>query len=379
MRTSILPAIALMLAASPAVAGEAHKEAFGKLADGTPVEAVLLSNTHGMKVRVLAWGAALQELVVPGRKGATDVILGYDDMTGYLKASNYFGATVGRYANRIAKGRFTLDGKVYELATNDGPNALHGGARGFDKHLWTIDRVASGAKSASAMLTYTSPDGEEGYPGTMKVTATFTLTETNELEVTYRATSDKPTIANITNHSYFNLGGVAAGHSATEALVTIPAAHYTPVDTTLIPTGEIRSVEGTPFDFRKPRRVSERIRDGRDEQLRIGRGYDHNWVVSRAPVSGLQLMAKVEDPVSGRTMQIFSNQPGVQFYTGNFLDGTATGKGGVIYRQGDGLCFEPQVFPDTPNKPSFGSARLDPGQTYENRIVYRFSVARAAS
>jgi aldose 1-epimerase len=379
MRTSILPAIALMLAASPAVAGEAHKEAFGKLADGTPVEAVLLSNTHGMKVRVLAWGAALQELVVPGRKGATDVILGYDDMTGYLKASNYFGATVGRYANRIAKGRFTLDGKVYELATNDGPNALHGGVRGFDKHLWTIDRVASGAKSASATLTNTSPDGEEGYPGTMKVTATFTLTETNELEVTYRATSDKPTIANITNHSYFNLGGVAAGHSATEALVTIPAAHYTPVDTTLIPTGEIRSVEGTPFDFRKPRRVSERIRDGRDEQLRIGRGYDHNWVVSRAPVSGLQLMAKVEDPVSGRTMQIFSNQPGVQFYTGNFLDGTATGKGGVIYRQGDGLCFEPQVFPDTPNKPSFGSARLDPGQTYENRIVYRFSVARAAS
>lgn len=379
MRTSILPAIALMLAASPAVAGEAHKEAFGKLADGTPVEAVLLSNTHGMKVRVLAWGAALQELVVPGRKGATDVILGYDDMTGYLKASNYFGATVGRYANRIAKGRFTLDGKVYELATNDGPNALHGGVRGFDKHLWTIDRVASGAKSASATLTYTSPDGEEGYPGTMKVTATFTLTETNELEVTYRATSDKPTIANITNHSYFNLGGVAAGHSATEALVTIPAAHYTPVDTTLIPTGEIRSVEGTPFDFRKPRRVSDRIRDGRDEQLRIGRGYDHNWVVSRAPVSGLQLMAKVEDPVSGRTMQIFSNQPGVQFYTGNFLDGTATGKGGVIYRQGDGLCFEPQVFPDTPNKPSFGSARLDPGQTYENRIVYRFSVARAAS
>ena len=379
MRTSILPAIALMLAASPAVAGEAHKEAFGKLADGTPVEAVLLSNTHGMKVRVLAWGAALQELVVPGRKGATDVILGYDDMTGYLKASNYFGATVGRYANRIAKGRFTLDGKAYELATNDGPNALHGGVRGFDKHLWTIDRVASGAKSASATLTYTSPDGEEGYPGTMKVTATFTLTETNELEVTYRATSDKPTIANITNHSYFNLGGVAAGHSATEALVTIPAAHYTPVDTTLIPTGEIRSVEGTPFDFRKPRRVSERIRDGRDEQLRIGRGYDHNWVVSRAPVSGLQLMAKVEDPVSGRTMQIFSNQPGVQFYTGNFLDGTATGKGGVIYRQGDGLCFEPQVFPDTPNKPSFGSARLDPGQTYQNRIVYRFSVARAAS
>jgi aldose 1-epimerase len=376
MRTSIIPALVLALAATPALAGEAHQEAFGKLADGTPVEAVTLSNSHGMKVRVLAWGAALQELVVPGRSGPTDVILGYDDMTGYLKASNYFGATVGRYANRIAKGRFTLDGKNYQLATNDGPNALHGGNKGFDKHLWTIAKVDSDPKSATVILTYTSADGEEGYPGTMKVTATFTLTESNELHVTYRATSDKPTIANITNHSYFNLGGVAAGHSATEAVVTIPAAHYTPVDTTLIPTGEIRPVAGTPFDFRQPRRVSDRVRDGRDEQLRIARGYDHNGVVSRAPVSGLQLMAKVQDPASGRTMQIFSNQPGVQFYTGNFLDGTATGKGGVIYRQGDGLCFEPQVFPDTPNKPSFGSARLDPGQTYENRIVYRFSVTR---
>jgi len=376
MRTSIIPALVLALAATPALAGEAHRETFGKLDDGTPVEAVTLSNNHGMKVRVLAWGAAMQELIVPGRKGATDVILGYDDMTGYLKASNYFGATVGRYANRIAKGRFSLDGREYQLATNDGPNALHGGNKGFDKHLWTIVKVDSGPKSASATLTYTSPDGEEGYPGTMKVFADTTPTETDELHVNYRATTDKPTIANITNHSYFNLGGVAAGHSATESVVTIPAANYTPVDPTLIPTGEIRPVAGTPFDFRKPRRVSDRVRDGRDEQLRIGRGYDHNWVVSRAPVEGLQLMAKVEDPASGRTMEIFSNQPGVQFYTGNFLDGTATGKGGVIYRQGDGLCFEPQVFPDTPNKPSFGSARLDPGQTYENRIVYRFSVTR---
>ena len=375
MRTSMIPALMLALAATPAMAGEAHKAPFGHLADGTPVEGVTLSNHHGMKVRVLAWGAALQELIVPGRSGPTDVILGYDDMTGYLKASNYFGATIGRYANRIAKGRFTLDGKAYQLATNDGPNALHGGNRGFDKHMWTIARVDSGPQDASATLTYTSPDGEEGYPGTMQVTATFTLTESNELHVTYRASSDKPTIANITNHSYFNLGGVGAGHSATEAVVTIPAASYTPVDTTLIPTGEIRRVAGTPFDFRKPRRVADRIRDGRDEQLRIARGYDQNWVISRAPVKGLQLMAKVQDTASGRTMEIFSNQPGVQFYTGNFLDGTATGKGGVIYRQGDGLCFEPQVFPDTPNKPEFGSARLEPGQNYENRIVYRFSVA----
>jgi aldose 1-epimerase len=295
-------------------------------------------------------------------------------MEGYLKAPNYFGASVGRYANRIAKGRFTLDGKTYQLAVNDGPNALHGGLKGFDKQLWTIAKVTSGKDAASVTLTYTSRDGEEGYPGTMQVSATFTLTESNELHVTYRATSDKPTIVNLTNHSYFNLAGQASGISATEAVVTIPAQRYTPVDATLIPTGEIRPVAGTPFDFRTPHRVADRIRDGRAEQLRIGRGYDHNWVVSRAPVQGLQTMAKVEDRGSGRAMEILSNQPGVQFYTGNFLDGTAVGKAGTIYRQGDGLCFEPQVFPDTPNKPEFGSARLDPGATYENRIVYRFSV-----
>jgi aldose 1-epimerase len=337
---------------------------------------VTLSNAHGMKVRVLAWGAAMQELIVPGKKGPADVVLGYDGMEGYLKASNYFGATVGRYANRIAKGRFTLDGQAYQLATNDGPNALHGGVKGFDKHLWTIADVTSGAKSAAVTLTYTSPDGEEGYPGTMKVSATFVLTETDELRVTYRATSDRATIANITNHSYFNLAGQASGISATEAVLTIPANSFTPVDPTLIPTGELRPVAGTPFDFRTPHRIADRMRDGRDEQLRIGRGYDHNWVVSRAPVAGLHTVAKVEDRGSGRVMEILSNQPGVQFYSGNFLDGTATGKAGTIYRQGDGLALEPQVFPDTPNKPAFGSARLDPGKTYENRIVYRFSVRR---
>lgn len=376
MIKSMILTLVLSACATPALAGEGRRESFSELADGTPVEAVTLSNSHGMKLRVLAWGATLQELVVPGRKGPGDVVLGYDDMTGYLKASNYFGATVGRYANRIAKGHFTLRGTDYRLATNDGPNALHGGIRGFDKHLWTIAKVNSGPKSASTTLTYTSPDGEEGYPGTMTVTATFTLTETNELQVTYRATTDKPTIANITNHSYFNLGGVGLGRSATDSVLTMPAASYTPVDATLIPTGEVRAVAGTPFDFRTPRRIADRLRDGRDEQLRIGRGYDHNWVVSRAPVKGLQVMARVSDPASGRVMEILSNQPGVQFYSGNFLDGTATGKGGVIYRQGDGICFEPQVFPDTPNKPAFGSATLDPGQTYENRIVYRFTVSR---
>jgi aldose 1-epimerase len=373
--TKLLP-LTLLVAGSGAYAADAHRDAFGKLADGTPVEAVTLTNGHGMSARVLAWGAILEKLVVPGRHGPADVVLGYDNMDGYLKAPNYFGATVGRYANRIAKGRFTLDGKEYKLAINDGPNALHGGRKGFDKQLWTIAKVASGRDSASVTFTRTSPDGEEGYPGTMQLSATFTLTETNELRVDYRATTDKPTIANITNHSYFNLAGPASGRSATELVVTIPAASYTPVDTTLIPTGEIRSVAGTPFDFRTPRRVADRVRDGRDEQIRIARGYDQNWVVTKGPTRDVHLMARVKDPASGRVMEVLSNQPGVQFYTGNFLDGTAVGKGGTIYRQGDGLCFEPQVFPDTPNHPAFGSARVDPGQTYENRIVYRFSIAK---
>jgi aldose 1-epimerase len=376
MSKSMILALALATTAAPALGAQADRETFGKLADGTPVEAVTLSNGHGMKARVLAWGSILQELVVPGKSGSADIVLGYDGMEGYLKAPNYFGASVGRYANRIAKGRFTLDGKTYQLAVNDGPNALHGGLEGFDKQLWTIAKVASGKNAASVTLTYTSADGEEGYPGTMQVSATFTLTESNELHVTYRATSDKPTIVNLTNHSYFNLAGQASGISATEAVVTIPAQSYTPVDATLIPTGAFTPVAGTPFDFRTPRRVADRLRDGRDEQIRIARGYDQNWVVSRAPVAGLQTVAKAEDPGSGRAMEILSNQPGVQFYTGNFLDGTVTGKGGTIYRQGDGICFEPQVFPDTPNKPEFGSARLDPGETYENRIVYRFSVLR---
>ena len=374
MRNSMILALTLAAVSSPALAGQAQKETFGKLADGTAVEAVTLSNAHGMKARVLTWGAILQQLTVPGKKGPADVVLGYDAMDGYLEAPNYFGATVGRYANRIAKGQFTLDGKAYKLAVNDGPNALHGGLKGFDKHLWTISKVGSGADRASVTLTYTSADGEEGYPGTMRVSATFTLTESDELQVTYQATTDKPTIVNITNHSYFNLAGQASGISATEALLTMPAAGFTPVDSTLIPTGELRPVAGTPFDFRTPRRIADRLRDGRDEQMRIGRGYDHNFVIGGAAAGALRMLARVEDPGSGRVMELLSSQPAVQFYTGNFLDGTATGKAGVIYRQGDAICLEPQVYPDTPNQPKFGSARLDPGQTYENRIVYRFSL-----
>ena len=372
-RSMIALAVLLAANAAPAVAADAQRETFGSLPDGRQVDAVVLTNADGMKVRVIAWGAILQELTVPGRDGPADVVLGYDGIEGYLADKSYIGATVGRYANRIAQARFTLDGTTHQLATNDGPNSLHGGTAGFDKQLWTITKVESGPDKASVTLVRTSPGGEEGYPGKLEVSATFTLTESDELEVVYGAATDAPTIVNLTNHSYFNLAGQGSGRSATEHVLTIPAESYTPVDQTLIPTGEIRSVAGTPFDFRSPRRIGDRIRDGRDEQLRTGRGYDHNWVISRAPAASLQLHATLEDPASGRVMQVLSNQPGVQFYSGNFLDGTVAGKGGTIYRQGDALCFEPQVFPDTPNRPAFGSARLDPGETYVNRIVYRFS------
>ena len=371
-----LPAAALALAAQPALAAETHRETFGTLPDGQTVEAIVLTNGNGMRVRILAYGALVQELTVPGRDGPADVVLGYDGMEGYLKASNYFGASVGRYANRIGAGRFSLGNRTYQLAANDGPNALHGGVQGFDKHLWTIADTATDADGASVTLTYLSPDGEEGYPGALSVSATYRLTETNELSIEYRATTDAPTIVNLTNHSYFNLAGASAGVSILDQVLTIPADAYTPVDATLIPTGEFRPVAGTAFDFRSPIRIGDRIRDGGDEQLRVGRGYDHNWVVSRRPVEGLQLLARMEDPASRRVMEIYSNQPGIQFYSGNFLDGTVTGTGGTIYRMGDGLCLEPQIFPDTPNKPDFGTAELRPGEVYENRIVYRFSVAR---
>jgi aldose 1-epimerase len=352
------------------------KSAFGTLADGTPVDLFTLRNSSGIEARVMTYGGIIVSLRTPDRSGTLgDVVLGFDSLASYVHDSPYFGAIVGRYANRIAKGRFTLDGRTYQLPVNNPPNSLLGGVWGFDMVVWDaapFDR----ADGVGVVLSHVSPDGDQGYPGTLQLSATFTLTESDELRVDYRATTDKPTIANITNHSYFNLAGPASGRSATELVVTMPADSYTPVDKTLIPTGEFRSVAGTPFDFRSPRRVADRVRDGRDEQLRIGRGYDHNWVVTRAPTADVHRMALVEDPVSGRVMEILSNQPGVQFYTGNFLDGTAVGKGGTIYRQGDGLCFEPQVFPDTPNKPEFGSARVEPGKPYENRIVYRFSVRR---
>lgn len=355
-----------------ALAGEATRTPFGTLPDGRKVEEVTLSNGT-LTARIIAWGAALRTLQVPDRDGHTaDVVLGYNDLASYLDKSNYFGASVGRYANRIRAGRFSLDGKTYTLATNDGPNALHGGKAGFDKKLWTIESLEGGA-TPSVTLRYVSPDGEEGYPGTLTASVTYTLSAPDTLRVEYKATTDKPTIVNLTNHSYFNLAGEGSGRSILDQRIMIPAEHYTPVDATLIPTGALAPVAGTPFDFRQPGTIGTRIREGRDVQIVRGRGYDHNFVLAGAPTPEPHLAARVEDPASGRVLEVSSTAPGVQFYTGNFLDATSVGKSGVVYRQSDALALEPELFPDTPNQPAFGSARLDPGGTFRNVITYRFS------
>jgi aldose 1-epimerase len=376
LRTIAVTTLSLcLLTPAAAFAGTADRARFGTLADGQPVEAITLTNAKGMKARILSYGAILQAVEVPDRDGkVADVTLGYNDMRGYLTAPNYFGSTVGRYANRIKGGRFTLDGRTYTLALNNKTNALHGGVNGFDKRMWRIVEASGGATS-HVTLTYTSADGEEGYPGELKVTATYTLNDANELTLDYRATTSKPTVVNITNHSFFNLGGEASQRSIYDAVLTIPADTTTPVDATLIPDGQFRPVQGTPFDFRKPTVIGSRIRDARDPQIVFGQGYDENYVIARDVSKTPRLAARVEDPATGRTMEVLTNQPGVQLYTGNFLDGTAVGKSGHAYRQGDGIALEPQVFPDTPNQPALGSARLDPGQTYHNVIVYRFSVS----
>jgi aldose 1-epimerase len=359
--------------AAPALAGSIERKPFGRMPDGTAVEAITLANAKGMKATVLTLGASVQSVIAPDRAGKTgDVVLGYDDLAGYIAKPNYFGATVGRVANRIAKGRFTLDGNSYQTPINDGPNALHGGTKGFDKVVWTVVSAKGGAKP-SVTLRYISPDGDQGYPGTLTATAIYSLDDAGDLAVDYGATTDKPTVVNLSNHTYWNLDGEGSGAGAMGLRMMIPAAAYTPTDATAIPTGEMRPVAGTPFDFRTPTAIGMRVRDGKVEQLRFGRGYDHNWVISKTKPKTMQLMARVEDPITGRVMEVLSDQPGLQFYSGNFLDGTITGKSGHIYREGDAIVLEPQMFPDTPNQPAFGSVRLDPGQTYANHIVFRFS------
>ena len=341
---------------------------FGTLPDGEEVERFRLQNTAGAEATIITYGATLVSLATPDRDGIIeDIVLGHDSLDGYLEANPYFGSIVGRYANRIAGGSFTLDGETYTLARNNGPNHLHGGLKGFDKANWEVEQIIEDANQVGISLNYVSADGEEGYPGTLDVRVTYLLTEDNRLIVDYEATTDKATPVNLTQHAYFNLAG---GNSVEDHHLTLAASHYTPVDSTLIPTGEIRSVEGTAFDFRRGKRIGEQIDDD-DQQLLYGGGYDHNFVLDR--VSGdLILAATVLEPESGRILEVHTTKPGMQFYTGNFLDGSITGKNGVQYGRRSGFCLETQYYPDSPNQPNFPSSVLRPGEVYQTQTVFAF-------
>ncbi len=361
--------ICVMLAALGVGAAMASldKQDFGKTADGTPVDLYTLTNAHGMIVKVMTYGGIVTQIVVPDRNGKMgDVVLGFDSLDEYLAGDPYFGATVGRVGNRIAKGKFTLDGQEYTLATNNGPNALHGGLKGFDKVVWQAAPISTGDEP-SVRMTYLSKDGEEGYPGNLKAEVTFTVTKDNALRIDYKATTDKATPINLTNHSYFNLSGCDDGNILGHRLL-LAADRYTPVDDTLIPTGELAPVKGTPFDFTKMTAIGRRI----DKTGGNPVGYDHNFVLNSGG-GRLALAARVVDPRSGRVLEMLTTQPGVQFYTGNFLDGTIKGKGGTVYNQYQAFCLEAQHFPDSVNQPKFPSTILRPGKTYRQTTVYKFS------
>ncbi|MES2303046.1 MAG: aldose epimerase family protein [Pseudomonadota bacterium] len=365
---------AMLLSVAPAIGAEAQRESAGTLADGTRIEAITLSASNGVSARILTYGATLQSLIAPDRKGQrADVVLGYDDAADYETHPNYFGVTVGRYANRIAGGRFALDGKTYQLPLNNGANSLHGGTRGFDKVVWKVESISSGP-SASVVLSHVSPDGDQGYPGALTVRVIYSLDDAGGLRITFEAATTKPTVVNMTNHALFNMAGAGSAEGATGQLLTIPASAFTPVDTTLIPTGELRPVSGSLFDFRAPRRMAEGIRDGRDQQILVGRGYDHNFALDKGTTAEPALAARLEDRASGRVLEVLTTEPGLQLYTGNFLDGTLRGKQGQLYRMGDGIALEPQKFPDSPNRPAFPSARVDPGKPYRHVMIYRLSI-----
>lgn len=348
---------------------------FGKDKNGATVQIYTLKNASGVEARITNYGATLVSLKTPDRKGSLgDIVLGFDSVDGYTQnpPPPYFGATIGRYGNRIGGAKFALDGKTYTLDKNDGANSLHGGAHGFDKVVWTAKPSSSDA-GQSLTLSYLSKDGEGGYPGNLSVTVTYTLTPSNELRIHYTATTDQDTVVNLTNHSYFNLSGPGSG-DILDHIVTINADRFTPVDAGLIPTGELRDVAGTPFDFRQPHAVGERINSD-DQQIKLGRGYDHNWILNRSG-SGVQFAARVADPKSGRVLEVLTDQPGLQFYTGNFLDGTFKGKGGLPYQHRGALCLETQHYPDSPNHPDFPSTELKPGQTFDSTTVFRFSAGK---
>lgn len=347
---------------------------FGTLADGEAVHAITLTNVAGMSVRIISYGASIQSVCVPDANGQfADVTTGYGNIDQYVAQPQYFGATVGRVANRIAGARFELDGKGYSVPANDGVHSLHGGDVGFDKVNWTV--TACDEEALSVTLSHISPDGDQGYPGTLKVTATYQLHPDNALSVHYQAATDAPTCVNLSNHAYWHLGGEGASYDAMDHVLTIAAEQFLPVDATLIPTGERRSVVATPFDFREPMPISKYVRSNTDIQLTHGSGYDHNWIMGAEITSEPRLMAHLEDPVSGRTMTLLSNQPGLQFYSGNFFDRTTSGKSGKSYGVGDAIALEPQMFPDAPNQLSFASIVLRPGQIYSNMIIWRFGMS----
>ena len=357
-----------------AKSGMQHKN-FGKTHDGQSAELYILTNKNGMQAEVTNYGATLVALRVPDRDGKLgDVILGYDNVAGYEGGTAYFGATVGRYANRIAHAKFTLDGKAYTLAKNDGENTLHGGATGFNKRFWTAEDVSSDA-GAALQLTYLSKDGEEGYPGNLNITVTYSLpADRKELRIEYRATTDKDTVINVSNHAYYNLAGQGNGDILKHEL-TLYASRFTPVDQTLIPTGELREVKGTAFDFTKPAAIGARI-DHDDQQLKYGKGYDHNWVLDHKAKDPLAPAAEAYDPQSGRVLEISTTEPGVQFYSGNFLDGSIHGKEGKVYGHRFAFCLETQHFPDSPNHPDFPTTVLKAGQHFHSVSVYRFSTRK---
>ncbi len=354
--------------------GGTQKKAWGKTADGTPVDLYTLTNANGMVVKITNYGGIITEIHVPDRDGKLeDVVLGFDNLEAYLKGHPFFGCITGRYANRIAKGKFMLDGKEYTLATNNGPNHLHGGKVGFDKKVWEVSLIKEydpddrTKRGQGVSLRYRSPDGEEGYPGNLVCDVNYMLTSQNELEISYRARTDKPTVVNLTNHTYFNLAGPKAGDVLGHEMQFF-ADRYTPVDDTLIPTGEIKPVAGTPFDFNTPMTIGSRIQQLKGDPV----GYDHNMIFAREGKK-LALGIRVYEPKSGRVMEMLTTEPAVQFYTGNFLDGSHKGKGGVVYERHQGFCLEAQHYPDSPNQPKFPSVVLRPGTAYEQTTVYKFS------
>jgi aldose 1-epimerase len=351
-----------------ATGGGPRREPFGTLADGREIDRWTLSR-GGTRLKVLSYGGIVQSLELPDRAGRrANVSLGFDRLEPYLTDSPYFGALIGRYGNRIARGRFTLDGTEYQLPANDGPNSLHGGDRGFDKRVWDVTPHGP----AGLTLRYTSPDGEMGYPGTLDVRVDYTLDGGGDFRIDYRATTDAPTVVNLTSHTYFNLGGEGSG-GVDDHRLSLAAGRYTPIDAILIPTGELAPVAGTPFDFRRAKPIGEDIREGH-EQLRYAQGFDHNFVLDKGTTARPEHAATLWDPASGRLMTITTTEPGVQFYSGNFLDATLTGTSGRTYRQGDALCLETQSFPDSPNQPHFPSTVLRPGETYRSSTVHSFGV-----